>query len=337
MIYFQLEKAKALFLPKRQTSSDWGTQSRWVLMMRQDSRVAEESNEKLNPKVLPLGFLFKGRVTKMRETREYKQDTVYYISVRSLNRELLFKDDSDYQNFLEILKERKTKYNFKLYAYCFLPRHYHLLIEPSQDANISKIMQALNTSYSLYFNKKYNRTGHLTSGRFESGLFNNKDINLLNASAHIHLNALRIGLVEKLEDYKWSSHLEYLEINNAGLTDKDYILSLSNLTDKEAMKQNYKELIDREAAKLETAISAGKNWSFLRIPSPIFAMAAVILAVGLIISLKFIAHNRQYNIGKSFAKQQVQAVLPQGLPIYSAASKTQERQVWELWRLGPQE
>src|SRR4030042_3905105 len=101
----------------------------------------------------------------MREPRVYLDQGVYYTTAKAGNNELLFRDDKDYEYFMELLRSRKEKYNFILYAFCLLPGHYHLLIE-TKDKNISKIMQAINTSYSLYFNNKYKRQGHLLQGRF---------------------------------------------------------------------------------------------------------------------------------------------------------------------------
>ena len=219
MLYFVLEKAGIGF-PKGQTppdvkhrdpdgdkkveyrESNRGAQSQWVPMESRDSRVAEETKRTTNPKVLPLGFLFKGQVVnanKMREPRVYLQGAVYYTSAKAGAGELLFRDDADYAYFLGILKERKIKYNFKLYAFCLLPQHYHLLIETS-DKNISKIMQALNTSYSLYYNNKYNRQGHLLAGRFQMKVVN-KDATLLELTYHIQLNPLRMGLLKAPEEY----------------------------------------------------------------------------------------------------------------------------------------
>lgn len=271
MIYLQLEKAKAQILPKRQTPSNWGTQSRWVLRS-QDGRVAEENNKNSNPKVLPLGF-FVGERKKMREPRVYKEDSVYHITVEASNRENLFREESDQAYFIELIKARKEKYNFKLHAHRLLIHSFHLLIEPSVDANISKIMQAINTSYSLYFNNKYKRTGHLFSSRYKCELLD-KDENLL---------------AKKVEE------LQRLEV--------------------------------REPSIIFVPI-------LLKRTVPVFI--SVIIITGLAISLKFLPHSKPYTIAKKFAKQEMQADFPRGLPIYSTVHK-QERQVWELWKLGPQE
>ena len=274
MVNLLLEKAGTLILTKRQTSSNWGAQSRWVLMMSQDSQAAEESSKNLNPKVLPLGFFVGEHKNKMREPRVYKEDSVYHITVETSIRESLFGDESDRAYFTELLDNRKIKYNFKLHAFRLLHHQFHLLIEPSPDANISKIMQAINTSYSLYFNNKYKRSGHLFSSRY------------------------KYELIEKEEN-----------------------LITAKIRELEELKDDDKTLRMKERVLHNKAV-------------PVFAL---ILIASLVISLKVLPNISKHKGAVSFAKKEVQAMLPQGLPIYSAVNKRQERQVWELWRLGPQE
>lgn len=161
-----------------------------------------------------------GLPKKMRKPRIY-QEGIYYLTVKGNSHEFLFRDPADYEYFLNIIKTRKQKYNFRLYGYCLLPGRYHLLIETSPAANISKIMQALNTSYALYFNKKYQHIGHIVAGRFESRLIN-KDHSLIEIIRRIHLNPLQVKLTRELKDYKWSSFPEYLG-TSVGLTDTDYV------------------------------------------------------------------------------------------------------------------
>ncbi|MFH0827622.1 MAG: transposase [Candidatus Omnitrophota bacterium] len=294
----------------------------------------------MNPKALLLGFLFlfQEGIKAMRELRIYKNETVYYITVRTNNHELLFQDNSDYEFFVEVLKSRKEKYGFKLYAYCLLNNHYHLLIEPLEGANISKIMQALNTSYTLYFNKKYNRTGHLVGGRFESRLLN-KDNGLLNETMHIHLNPS-----DNYRDYQWSSYSEYMGLINTGLIDKEYILSFLCLTDEQAIKNKYSELIAEEANKKEYARQGtarcaptlqddnSRVFSF----RPRFALSLVLLLVLVqFLMPRKIQQGSNYNNSNGSSLNNNYASL--ALPKYSGETKPQEKLVWELWKLGPRE
>ena len=297
----------------------------------------------------------------MRPPRIYKEDTVYHITTHAIGRELLFQDDSDYTEFLEILKTRKEKYDFRLYAYCLVSQHYYFLIEPQPgSASISKIMQAINTSYSLYFNKKYRRMGHLIAGRFESKLFN-KDASLLEQSIAIHMTPLQLKATTKLEDYKWSSYLEYTDTQRQEfLTDKDYILSFIdtstalechseqgrtiNAADKVAQMTTYKELLQKRAQEVMAQVkeseqtlevSPAESKRFLSFVS--YKFAYLMLVVALIGGSIILPHFLGRKIGKpnlelSFIKENA-VNLPEGLPFYTA--KTQDKQVWELWKLGP--
>ena len=85
---------------------------------------------------------------------------LYHIISRGNNRRKIFRSDSDYLRFLEILEQQKSKLPFYLYAYCLMPNHFHLLIE-MRDDSISRIMQRVLTIYSQFHNRKYKKVGHL--------------------------------------------------------------------------------------------------------------------------------------------------------------------------------
>lgn len=92
---------------------------------------------------------------------------VYHIILRGINNQDIFFDDMDRKNFIKRIISTKQKYNYELYAYVLMSNHVHLLIKDKNDS-ISKIMQSLATSYAIYFNKKYDRIGHLFYNRFHS-------------------------------------------------------------------------------------------------------------------------------------------------------------------------
>ena len=337
MLYLKLESENWGF-PKGQTSGNRGTQSlrSRPVTERTGSRVAEETKRNKDPKDLPLGFLFGGEKKTMREPRIYREDTVYQITCRASFHESLFQDESDYTSFLEILKSRKVKYSFKLYAYCLLSQQYHLLIEPlPESADISKIMQAINTSYSLYFNKKYGRMGHLIGGRFESKLFN-KDASLLEQSVNIHLTPLQSKAAPTLEDYKWSSYAQYVQADKAeSLTDKDFILSFLDATDEETQINKYKELIQPRIAAEKgdgSIFSGGREQSFFN-----YRLGYILLAVALVGSLVILPNFLGRKVNKHTLEQalnkEAAVNLPEGLAFYPA--HTPEKKIWELWKLGP--
>lgn len=143
---------------------------------------------------------------------------LYHIASRGDDRKKIFLRETDYQKFLEYLQAAKEKFKFYLYAYCLMGNHYHLLLETTQP-NISRVMQYINTSYTVYYNVKRNRCGHLFQGKYKSILVD-KDNYLLELTRYIHLNPVRARIVANPQEYKWSSYQDYIERSKAGVVDK---------------------------------------------------------------------------------------------------------------------
>jgi len=166
------------------------------------------------------------------------ENCFYHITSRGDNRKNIFISNYDFEKFLEYLLLAKDKYKFNLYAYCLMPNHYHLFLETLQP-NLSKIMQYINTAYTVYYNKKRNKTGHLFQGRFKS-LLVDEDSYFLKLTRYIHLNPVKAKIVDLPQEYKWSSfkgyikpkadkYIDYPELNaylGMKLVDyKDFVLS----------------------------------------------------------------------------------------------------------------
>jgi len=148
----------------------------------------------------------------------------YHITSRGNDRKKIFLSGTDFKKFLGYLKFAKEKFNFYLYAYCLMGNHYHLLLETTQ-ANLSRIMQYLNTSYSIYYNVKRKRCGHLFQGRFKSILIE-ADSYFAELTRYIHLNPVRAKLTDSPEKYHWSSYNAYLHSKPDTLIDKDKVKNL---------------------------------------------------------------------------------------------------------------
>ena len=110
---------------------------------------------------------------------------MYHITSRGDDRKKIFINETDHQKFLAYLQIAQEKFKFYMYAYCLMGNHYHLLFETTQ-ANLSRIMQSLNTAYTVYYNVKRKRSGHLFQGRYKSILVD-KDNYLLELTRYIHL------------------------------------------------------------------------------------------------------------------------------------------------------
>ncbi|WP_027626177.1 transposase [Clostridium lundense] len=134
---------------------------------------------------------------------------IYHITMRSFKEFNLFKNSSDKDKFLNILKKYKDIFLFKVFAYCLMDTHVHLLIH-SNGADISKFMHSINQSYAQYYNKKHNRYGHVFSDRFKS-IIAEKDTDIILMSAYIHNNPKDIkGYKNCVENYNYSSYSTYL-------------------------------------------------------------------------------------------------------------------------------
>ena len=97
------------------------------------------------------------------------EGALFHITARGNNKQLIFNQQKDFQRYLKNLEQAKKKFPFKLYSFVLMPNHVHLLIEVKKHP-INKIMQAIQTGYTMYFNKKYERTGHLFQGPYHSFL-----------------------------------------------------------------------------------------------------------------------------------------------------------------------
>lgn len=116
----------------------------------------------------------------------------------------VFKEDEDYQYFIDLICLNAKNYSITIHNYCLMSNHYHLLIEIKNE-NLSKFMRQLNMNYSIYFNKKYKRSGHLWQGRFKSWYVTDEAY-LYTLMLYIEQNPLKANMVQKLESYPFSSY-----------------------------------------------------------------------------------------------------------------------------------
>jgi REP element-mobilizing transposase RayT len=158
----------------------------------------------------------------------------YHLTARGNEQRVTFRDDPDREHFLELLAEWAERFRLRLYAYVLMPNHYHLMAETTE-ANLSGAMQWLNVSYTMWFNRRHQRVGHLFQGRFKSVIVE-PETWALGLSRYIHLNPVRLrrlgldkaaqrsqrrGWSEKpspevvqqrlklLRSYRWSSYRAY--------------------------------------------------------------------------------------------------------------------------------
>jgi REP element-mobilizing transposase RayT len=135
------------------------------------------------------------------------EGALYHVTSRGNERKAIFRNESDFSTFIEVLNDVCERYNWVIHAYCLMANHYHLLIE-TPDANLSKGMRQLNGVYTQRFNRNYQRVGHLFQGRYKSILVD-KDSYLLELCRYIVLNPVRAkGMVGHPSEWLWSSYHE---------------------------------------------------------------------------------------------------------------------------------
>src|SRR5205823_2979381 len=139
-----------------------------------------------------------------RKPRFEVESGLYHVITRGVDRRDIFHSVEDHRKFISQLTVQKEKLPFYLYAYCLMTNHIHLLIE-RRTHDIGKIMHRLLTGYSQYYNRRYRRTGHLFQGRHKAILCQS-DLYLAELVRYIHLNPVRARMVDKPEEYPYSSH-----------------------------------------------------------------------------------------------------------------------------------
>jgi len=174
---------------------------------------------------------------------------VSHITQRAAGKEPSFLEGSDYLTMLGLLKEIAENYSLRMFAFCLMPNHVHLLFSP-KEANLYDAMRDLFSRYAMRFNRKYERKGHLFGGPYRQAVCLD-DSYLLAASLYIHQNPVRAGLARGPLDYRWSTCRLFCKHKAPkSFVDPHFILRLLPKGDV-SRKQEYRRLLKR-GGKLET-------------------------------------------------------------------------------------
>jgi len=174
---------------------------------------------------------------------------IYHITSRGNARQAIFIDDEDRDRFFDILSNVVERFNWLCHAYCLMENHYHLLIE-TLHGNLSKGIRELNGVYTQGFNQRYRRVGHLFQGRYKA-IIVEKDNHLLSLCRYVVLNPLRVGLIKKPEQWRWSSYRATIGlVKRPSFLTVDWVLSQFGGRKRVAMEKYRKfvmEGIDKES------------------------------------------------------------------------------------------
>lgn len=141
-----------------------------------------------------------------RQARQRSITGIYHVIQRGVGRMLIFLEDDDRRMFINLLRQQVGEH-FKVYAYCLLDNHIHLIVKSDQ---LSVSIHRIFTVYAMWFNHKYERTGYLFQDRFKSEAIEDQGY-LLRCLRYVLQNPLKAGLCDKISAYKWSSYHAYYD------------------------------------------------------------------------------------------------------------------------------
>ena len=198
-----------------------------------------------------------------RQLRVEFEGAIYHVSCRMVGswqseENRLFKDESDCDRFLEQLAERVEQFNIRLYLFVCMTNHFHLVFE-TPEANCSKFMQSLCTAYTVYYNLRHDRHGHLFDGRFRAKLVEGDEY-LLSLSRYVHLNPVQVAgwrdkaieeRIKALRAHRWSSYPSYIGRRKA-LDFVEYGPLLGQMRGKQADRpRRYREVVEGGLAETD--------------------------------------------------------------------------------------
>jgi len=157
--------------------------------------------------------------------RQKSESGIYHIMLRGINQQVIFEDEEDYYKFVETLENYKAVSGYKIFAYCLMSNHIHILIKVEKE-ELDLIMKRIAGRYVYWYNWKYYRKGHLFQDRFRSEPIEDNSY-FLTVLRYIHQNPVKAGIVKSIDDYRFSSYNDYIEEDSA-VVDYNFALSLMN-------------------------------------------------------------------------------------------------------------
>ncbi len=170
-----------------------------------------------------------------RKKRNFRLNHLHHVMLRGINGQNIFLRNSDYVRFCLLLQEACEKHSLVVHAFCFMTNHVHLVLEPLKDSFQAGV-HSFAFRYAQYFNRIHKRKGYLFQGRFKSilvedGAYHRRLVR------YIHLNPVEANVVQRPENFRWSSYRGYLEQDHYVWLKTDRILSKFGESRQKAIEQ----------------------------------------------------------------------------------------------------
>lgn len=172
-----------------------------------------------------------------RQPRPHLTGAYWHVIARGNRRQNIFEEPADWERFHDALVEELSTESAIIIALCLLTNHFHL-VSPSDIDRLSRALHRLLTSHAAYMNKKYGRTGHLFEDRFKSYPCD-PEFGLKPLVRYVHYNPVRAGLVQSPEEWRWSTHREYLDTAQPSPTGRTLLFDRFGSNPAEALR-NYR-------------------------------------------------------------------------------------------------
>jgi putative transposase len=169
---------------------------------------------------------------------KFVNDEYYHIFNRGIDKREIFLESKDYTRFIDYVwsaLKGEAKPPLKrlsltdlagsvaLICHCLNPNHFHFVLRQIKDGGITKFMHFLSTSYTMFFNTKYQRSGSLFQGPFKAIHLNSNEY-LLWLSAYVNLNAQIHGIIKNAKEFLWCSYPDYLDTRDNKLCESEIVL-----------------------------------------------------------------------------------------------------------------
>ncbi|MBI5374698.1 MAG: transposase [Candidatus Schekmanbacteria bacterium] len=155
-----------------------------------------------------------------RISRAVFEGVPYHVTQRGNRREDVFFTDECRKRYLEWLREYSEKYGLKIWAYCLMTNHVHLVVVPMNRNSLENVLHPLHMRYAQYINKRKGWSGHLWQGRFFSSALD--ESYLWAAVRYVERNPVRSHITKLAEDYKWSSAASHCGIKKDNVMSSDF-------------------------------------------------------------------------------------------------------------------